>query len=502
MSAASERIVVIGGGIAGLASAALLARDGHRVTLLEARDELGGRAGTWERRGFRFDTGPVLVPHARGVRPLLPPVRHERGRAAGPRPPRPRLPRVRRRLRRARSTCARRAPRTSPSSSRSSPVRARRSNGTSTPPSSTYDIARRRFLYTNFDDPRAFARARGARRRGAPGPPAHDAARPIRRPRRARPPPPAGARLPGGVPRLLAVDGAGDVPPHEPPGPRTGRAATRRAGSARSSRASPRSPRRRASRSSRTPTVEAIELTDDATPSVTGVRYRDAARRTPSRAGAPRRVGRRPAPHRDRAAAAPRADLPRAVVGPPDVGSRGRAGDARRARQRARARSTTRCSSPRTGTRTSSRSSATTRGSRTRRRSTCARRARPTRPSRHRATRTSSCWSRCRPTSRSGGAARTAPATGSWSRPSIAPIARIAAATGSPDLERRIVVRRTVGPGRLRRGPALLERRRARPGAHPPAERVPARHEPFAPRARPAATRAGRACRASACRCA
>lgn len=58
MTGASERIVVIGGGIAGLASAALLARDGHRVTLLEARGEFGGRAGTWERRGFRFDTGP------------------------------------------------------------------------------------------------------------------------------------------------------------------------------------------------------------------------------------------------------------------------------------------------------------------------------------------------------------------------------------------------------------------------------------------------------------
>ena len=53
-----ERVVVIGGGIAGLASAALLAADGHAVTLFEARDELGGRAGSWERDGFRFDTGP------------------------------------------------------------------------------------------------------------------------------------------------------------------------------------------------------------------------------------------------------------------------------------------------------------------------------------------------------------------------------------------------------------------------------------------------------------
>ncbi len=52
------RTIVIGGGIAGLASAALLAREGHDVTLLESRSDLGGRAGRWETEGFRFETGP------------------------------------------------------------------------------------------------------------------------------------------------------------------------------------------------------------------------------------------------------------------------------------------------------------------------------------------------------------------------------------------------------------------------------------------------------------
>ena len=36
-----SRAVVIGGGIAGLSTAALLARDGHEVTLVEQRDALG-----------------------------------------------------------------------------------------------------------------------------------------------------------------------------------------------------------------------------------------------------------------------------------------------------------------------------------------------------------------------------------------------------------------------------------------------------------------------------
>ncbi|GIG30823.1 phytoene desaturase [Cellulomonas marina] len=59
-------MVVVGGGIGGLTTAALLARGGARVTLLERSARVGGRAGTLEQDGFRFDTGPswYLMPEA------------------------------------------------------------------------------------------------------------------------------------------------------------------------------------------------------------------------------------------------------------------------------------------------------------------------------------------------------------------------------------------------------------------------------------------------------
>ncbi|MBT0994957.1 phytoene desaturase [Cellulomonas sp. DKR-3] len=52
------RAAVIGAGIAGLATAALLARDGYDVEVLEQQHRIGGRAATWQQDGFTFDLGP------------------------------------------------------------------------------------------------------------------------------------------------------------------------------------------------------------------------------------------------------------------------------------------------------------------------------------------------------------------------------------------------------------------------------------------------------------
>lgn len=51
-------MIVIGGGIAGLAASIYLARAGRTVTVFERRPHLGGRAVTHLRRGFRFNLGP------------------------------------------------------------------------------------------------------------------------------------------------------------------------------------------------------------------------------------------------------------------------------------------------------------------------------------------------------------------------------------------------------------------------------------------------------------
>ncbi|MDQ3622897.1 MAG: phytoene desaturase family protein [Verrucomicrobiota bacterium] len=54
-------IGIIGGGLAGLSAACVLAARGRKVTLFERNDWLGGKAAQLRGDGFRFDMGPTIV---------------------------------------------------------------------------------------------------------------------------------------------------------------------------------------------------------------------------------------------------------------------------------------------------------------------------------------------------------------------------------------------------------------------------------------------------------
>ena len=56
-----SRVIVIGAGVGGLATAARLAVKGHDVTVLERSARVGGKLNTYRRDGFAFDTGPSLL---------------------------------------------------------------------------------------------------------------------------------------------------------------------------------------------------------------------------------------------------------------------------------------------------------------------------------------------------------------------------------------------------------------------------------------------------------
>ncbi len=53
-----KKVIIIGGGLAGLASACYLSKNDYDVTLLEKNEHVGGRANIFESNGFRFDMGP------------------------------------------------------------------------------------------------------------------------------------------------------------------------------------------------------------------------------------------------------------------------------------------------------------------------------------------------------------------------------------------------------------------------------------------------------------
>ncbi|MEO1701264.1 MAG: phytoene desaturase family protein [Pseudomonadota bacterium] len=53
--------IVIGAGFGGLAAAVRLTARGYRVTIVEALEQIGGRASVYKQDGFTFDAGPTIV---------------------------------------------------------------------------------------------------------------------------------------------------------------------------------------------------------------------------------------------------------------------------------------------------------------------------------------------------------------------------------------------------------------------------------------------------------
>ena len=53
-----KNIIVIGAGYGGLVASALLAKEGHKVTVIEKNEQAGGKASLLKKDGFQFDMGP------------------------------------------------------------------------------------------------------------------------------------------------------------------------------------------------------------------------------------------------------------------------------------------------------------------------------------------------------------------------------------------------------------------------------------------------------------
>mgnify|MGYP000878517314 CR=1 FL=1 len=67
----TEKIIIVGAGMAGLTAAAYLTKAGYDVQILEKNERTGGLLGTINKNGFFFDTGPRALINSGIVKPIL-----------------------------------------------------------------------------------------------------------------------------------------------------------------------------------------------------------------------------------------------------------------------------------------------------------------------------------------------------------------------------------------------------------------------------------------------
>ncbi len=67
----TEKIVIVGAGMAGLTAGAYLTKAGYDVQILEKNERTGGLLGTINKNGFYFDTGPRALINSGIVKPIL-----------------------------------------------------------------------------------------------------------------------------------------------------------------------------------------------------------------------------------------------------------------------------------------------------------------------------------------------------------------------------------------------------------------------------------------------
>ena len=71
MSNSRTKVVVIGGGLAGLASAVELSTRGLDVTIVDQNHHLGGKMNVLETEGFTFDMGPTILTMPQVIRGII-----------------------------------------------------------------------------------------------------------------------------------------------------------------------------------------------------------------------------------------------------------------------------------------------------------------------------------------------------------------------------------------------------------------------------------------------